>query len=81
MDNSHQNSRRDLKILSHNIRRINSDNKWNSLRNSIMETNCGILCIQERKKILLRTPTFVSSAIDPWTNLLLDLLLVHLGDF
>jgi exonuclease III len=50
MDNTHQNSRRDLKILSHNIRGINSANKWNSLKNSIMETNCDILCIQETKK-------------------------------
>jgi exonuclease III len=41
---------RNLKILSHNIQGINSDNKWNSLRNSIMETNCDIICIQETKK-------------------------------
>jgi exonuclease III len=65
MDNSHQNLHRDLKIMSHNILGINSDNKWNSLRNSIMETNCDILCIQETKKIPLMTPTFVISAIDP----------------
>jgi hypothetical protein len=67
MDNSHQNSRRDLKILSHNIRRINSDNKWNSLRNSIMETNCDILCIQERKK-----DSFEDSYIRKFCNRSLD---------
>jgi exonuclease III len=45
-----QNIHQSLKILSHNIRGINSDTKWNSLQNSIMETNCDILCIQETKK-------------------------------
>jgi hypothetical protein len=45
-----QNLHRSLKILSHNIRGINSDIKWNSLRNNIMETNCDIICIQETKK-------------------------------
>jgi exonuclease III len=50
MDNSLQNIHQSLKILSHNIRGIDSDTKWNSLRNSIMETNCDILCIQETKK-------------------------------
>jgi mRNA deadenylase 3'-5' endonuclease subunit Ccr4 len=39
-----------LEILSHNIRGINSDIKWNSLRNNIMEINCDIICIQETKK-------------------------------
>jgi endonuclease/exonuclease/phosphatase family metal-dependent hydrolase len=50
MANPPQNMHRSLKILSYNIRGINSDTKWNSLWNSIMETNCDILCIQETKK-------------------------------
>jgi exonuclease III len=45
-----QNLHHSLKILSHNIRGINSDIKWNSLRNNIMEINCDIICIQETKK-------------------------------
>jgi exonuclease III len=53
---------RNLKILSHNIRGINSDIKWNSMRNSIMETNCDILCIQETRKIPLKIPIFVIGA-------------------
>jgi exonuclease III len=47
---SSQNLHRRLKILSHNIRGINSDIKWNSLRNNIMGINCDIICIQETKK-------------------------------
>jgi exonuclease III len=50
MDNPSQNIHRSLKILSHNIRGINSDTKWNSLRNNILESNCEIICIQETKK-------------------------------
>jgi hypothetical protein len=50
MDNHFQSSHRSLKILSHNIRGINSDIKWNSLRNNILESNCDIVCIQETKK-------------------------------
>jgi exonuclease III len=50
MDNHSQSSHRSLKILSHNIRGINSDTKWNSLQNNILESNCDIVCIQETKK-------------------------------
>jgi exonuclease III len=50
MDNHSQSFHRSLKILSHNIRGINSDTKWNSLRNNILESNCDIVCIQETKK-------------------------------
>jgi exonuclease III len=50
MANPPQNMHWSLKILSHNIRGINSNTKWNSLRNSIMETNYDIICIQETKK-------------------------------
>jgi exonuclease III len=41
---------RSLKILSHNLTGINSDTKWNSLRNNILESNSDIVCIQETKK-------------------------------
>jgi exonuclease III len=54
MANPPQNMHRSLEILSHNIRGINSNTKWNSLRNSILETNCDIICIQETKKGVLR---------------------------
>jgi hypothetical protein len=50
MTSGPQNLHRSLKILSHNIRGINSNIKWNSLRNNIMYTNCDIICIQETKK-------------------------------
>jgi exonuclease III len=50
MDSHSQILHRSLKILSHNIRGINSDTKWNSLRNNILESNCDIVCIQETKK-------------------------------
>jgi exonuclease III len=37
-------------ILCHNIRGINSSDKWNSIRNNIRETACDIICIQETKR-------------------------------
>jgi exonuclease III len=50
MTSGPQNLHRSLKILSHNIRGINSETKWNSLRNNISDSKCDIICIQETKK-------------------------------
>jgi hypothetical protein len=81
MTSGPQNLHRSLKILSHNIRGINSDIKWNSLRNNIMDTSSDIICIQETKKSPSMTPTFVASATDPLISSLSDLLLALLGFF
>jgi hypothetical protein len=62
MDNPFQSYHRSLKILSHNIRGINSDTKWNSLQNNILESNCDIVYIQETKRNPSMTLIFVSSA-------------------
>jgi hypothetical protein len=78
MANPPQNMNRSLKILSHNIRGINSDTKWNSLRNNIMETNCDILCIQETKRSPSTIRIFVIFATDLYISSLLVLLLEHL---
>jgi exonuclease III len=48
---AHQGSKnRELVILCHNIRGINSDVKQNDLRSKIQETGCDIIYIQETKR-------------------------------
>jgi hypothetical protein len=41
---------RSWKILSWNVRGINSDKKWNSIRDCIVESGCDIVCLQETKR-------------------------------
>jgi exonuclease III len=41
---------REMVILCHNIRDINSDGKHNSIRNKVLETRCDIVCLQETKR-------------------------------
>lgn len=48
MDNP--SSKRDWKVLYWNIRGINAEGKWESLRNKILESNCDIISIQETKR-------------------------------
>jgi len=48
MDNRQSN--RTWKILCWNIRGINAENKWDSLRNKITESNGDIISIQETKR-------------------------------
>jgi exonuclease III len=44
------NSKRAWKVLCWNIRGINAESKWESLRNKIVECNCDIVSIQEIKR-------------------------------
>ena len=37
-------------ILNWNVRGINSQTRWDDLRDKIDESNCGIICLQETKK-------------------------------
>jgi hypothetical protein len=37
-------------VLSHNVRGINSSVKWNSIRCTIRESGCHVICLQETKK-------------------------------
>lgn len=46
------NSKRSWKILSWNVRGINSQEKWDAIRSKIMESNCDIVCLQETKREL-----------------------------
>ena len=32
-----------------NVRGLNSDKKWNSIRDKIIESRCDIACLQEKK--------------------------------
>jgi exonuclease III len=36
--------------MCHNIRGINSEKKWNYVKNKIGETNCDIICLQQETK-------------------------------
>jgi exonuclease III len=37
-------------VLDWNVRGINSDKKWNSIRDKIVESRCEIVCLQETKE-------------------------------
>jgi exonuclease III len=44
------NNNRFTKVLFWNIRGINSQEKWDALRDKILESSCQVLCIQETKR-------------------------------
>jgi mRNA deadenylase 3'-5' endonuclease subunit Ccr4 len=37
-------------VLSWNIRGINSDKKWNAIRDHLSDSNCDVICLQETKR-------------------------------
>ena len=41
---------RNWKVLCWNVRGINSDTKWDCIRDKISELGCDIVCLQETKK-------------------------------
>jgi exonuclease III len=41
---------RSCKVLSWNVRGINSDKKWDAVRDRVLESSCDIVCLQETKK-------------------------------
>ena len=41
---------KDWNILCWNVRGINSDKKWNAIRDKVVESNCDIICLQETKR-------------------------------
>jgi exonuclease III len=41
---------RSWKVLCWNVRGLNSDNKWNAVRDRIVESFCDIVCLQETKR-------------------------------
>jgi exonuclease III len=41
---------RKWKVLCWNVRGLNSEKKWNSIRDKIVESQCDIVCLQETKK-------------------------------
>jgi exonuclease III len=50
MDIQHSQNLNECRILCHNIRGINSEAKWNVIRNKIQEIGCDIVCLQETKR-------------------------------
>lgn len=47
---TNSNNNRSNKILFWNIRGLNSQEKWDAIRNKISESACQILCLQETKR-------------------------------
>jgi hypothetical protein len=50
MDLNNSNNKRQWKVLCWNVRGINSQNKWTTLRSKISKTKCDIICLQETKR-------------------------------
>jgi exonuclease III len=46
----HRTNARPWKILSWNVRGINSQHKWSTIKSKIKEVNCDIICLQETKR-------------------------------
>lgn len=44
------NHTREWKVLCWNVRGLNSDKKWDSIRNKIVESQCDVICLQETKR-------------------------------
>lgn len=40
---------REWKVICWNVRGLNADRKWNSIRNKIIESACDVICVQETK--------------------------------
>jgi exonuclease III len=47
------NKNKDWKVLTWNVRGINSEWKWNTVKNKLTESNCDIACLQEMKKEII----------------------------
>ena len=41
---------RTWKILSWNVRGVNAERKWDTIRDKILNSACDIVCLQETKK-------------------------------
>ena len=48
--NNESNNNRSIKILFWNIRGLNSQEKWDAVRDKISESACQVLCLQETKR-------------------------------
>lgn len=43
-------SRRTWFVLSWNVRGLNSDKKWDAVRDRVISSACDVVCLQETKK-------------------------------
>lgn len=41
---------RTWKVLSWNVRGVNSNKKWDAVRDRVTDSSCDIVCLQETKK-------------------------------
>lgn len=47
---SNNNNKRAWKVLNWNVRGLNSERKWNSIRDKIVESRAEVICLQETKR-------------------------------
>lgn len=69
----------ELKGLNWNVRGLNSDTKWNSIRDKIVKSNSEIVCLQETKKEAFNISFIKKSALKALIALSLSLQLGPLG--
>jgi exonuclease III len=50
MDNQNRNMNKFVKVLCWNIRGINPNQKWVSIKSKIQECSCDLVCLQEMKR-------------------------------
>lgn len=56
MNNVH--NKRVWKVMCWNVRGVNSDKKWNFIRDKILEGQCDIICLQETNREQLDPPFY-----------------------
>jgi hypothetical protein len=66
---------RNWNIPCWNVRGINSESKWDALRNIIYESACSVICLQETKRASFDTPFAKNSGPKGLISSILSLLL------
>jgi endonuclease/exonuclease/phosphatase family metal-dependent hydrolase len=64
------NQMRNWKVLTWNVRGINSSWKWDAVRNKVAEAHCDIACLQETKKELFDSAFLKKYYLLPLMNLI-----------
>lgn len=64
--NSIQN-RKQWKVLCWNVGGLNSESKWDSIRDKIVESKCDIVCLQQTKKEFIDT-SFIKKICPPYLD-------------
>ena len=77
-----QNFSRVWKVLSWNVRGINSPSKWNTIKDKVFDSACDVVCFQETKKEVRDLAFYKKMSAHPGLTVLsFYLLWVHQGDY